>query len=72
MNKKGNVFVEDGKNKFLINVDEGLKNNKRNELIEKKVIDGNVIKNNVIFKDENKKDKKYEKLDLSDNVSVKI
>uniref|UniRef100_U5EXZ7 Putative fasciclin 1 n=1 Tax=Corethrella appendiculata TaxID=1370023 RepID=U5EXZ7_9DIPT len=71
-NKKEYVYQAVGGHTFFIPVEEGFKPPPRPDMIDKKVIDGHVIPNKVIFTEPAPLDEPLETLAFEDNVKVTI
>lgn len=70
--KKEEVFKADGRYTFLIPVEEGFRPSPRPEKVDRVVIDGHVIPNNVLFTTPTPHNVPYETLAFTDNVKVTV
>ena len=70
--KKEEVFKADGRYTFLIPVEEGFRPTPRPEKVDRVVIDGHVIPNNVLFTTPTPHNVPYETLAFTDNVKVTV
>lgn len=70
--KKEEVFKADGRYTFLIPVEEGFQPSPRPEKVDRVVIDGHVIPNNVLFTTPTPHNVPYETLAFTDNVKVTV
>ncbi|XP_071443491.1 fasciclin-1 isoform X2 [Hetaerina americana] len=71
-NSKSDIFKAEGRHTFFIPIDEGFKPSPRPEKIDKKVIDGHVIPNRVLFTRATPCDVEYETLAFGDMLRVTI
>ncbi|XP_063703463.1 fasciclin-1 isoform X2 [Culicoides brevitarsis] len=72
MNKKDKLYSEAGGHTFFVPVEEGFKPSPRPDLIDKKVIDGHVIPNKVIFTSSAAIEEPYYTLAFEDNLKVTV
>ncbi|XP_055615334.1 LOW QUALITY PROTEIN: fasciclin-1-like [Toxorhynchites rutilus septentrionalis] len=70
MAKKEEIYKAVGGHTFLIPVEEGFKPPPRTDMIDRKVIDGHVIPNHVIFTDPAPLENPFETLAFEDNLKV--
>ncbi|CAO1432098.1 unnamed protein product [Diamesa tonsa] len=71
-NKKEKVFQADGFHTYFIPVEEGFKPPPRPDMIDKKVIDGHIIPNRVMFTAPARLDEPFPTLAFEDNLKVTI
>ncbi|XP_011262800.1 fasciclin-1 isoform X4 [Camponotus floridanus] len=70
--KKESVFKAEGRFTFFIPVDEGFKPEPRPNMIDKQVIDGHVLPNEVLFTSPTLANVEYKTLVFSDNLKVTV
>ncbi|KAJ6637756.1 Fasciclin-1 [Pseudolycoriella hygida] len=71
-NKKESVYQANGWHTFFIPVEEGFKPHPRPDMIDKKVIDGHIISDKVVFTASAPTEEPFETLAFDDNIKVTI